>query len=73
MIKPLSWRVTFYFWRTYDQQEIDLIEEIDGHVNAYEFKWGDKEAKPPKAFMENYQDAGFQTINRVNFFEFLSL
>lgn len=61
----------FYFWRTYDQQEIDLIEETDGHINAYEFKWGDKDAKVPKAFHDNYQDAGFQTINRVNFFEFL--
>ena len=63
----------FYFWRTYDQQEIDLVEETDGRVSAYEFKWGDKDAKPPKAFKENYPDAGFQTINRINFLEFLKL
>jgi len=27
-----------YFWRTYDQKEIDLIEEADGHLHCYEFK-----------------------------------
>ncbi len=62
----------FYFWRTYDQQEIDLVEETDGKLNAFEFKWGDKDVKAPKAFRENYQDADFQTINRINFFEFLN-
>jgi hypothetical protein len=63
----------FYFWRTYDQQEIDLVEVNDEQINAFEFKWGDKEVKAPKAFRENYQQAGFQTINRLNFYEFLKL
>jgi len=31
-----------YFWRTYSGQEIDYIEEIDGMLHAYEFKWGGK-------------------------------
>jgi len=31
-----------YFWRTYDQQKIDLIEEKNGQLNAYEFKWNQK-------------------------------
>ena len=61
----------FYFWRTYDQQEIDLIEEIDSNLHAYEFKWGEKEASNPKAFRENYPDASFKTINRRNFYDFL--
>jgi predicted AAA+ superfamily ATPase len=61
----------FYYWRTYDQQEIDLIEETDGRISAYEIKWGDKEAKVPKAFVDNYPDAGFSTVNRTNFFKFL--
>lgn len=32
----------FYFWRTYDNQEIDLIEESPEGLSAFEFKWGDK-------------------------------
>ena len=61
----------FYFWRTYDQQEIDLIEKTNGALSAFEFKWGNKESKAPKAFRENYKDATFQTINKLNFFEFM--
>ena len=61
----------FYFWRTYDQQEIDLIEEIDSKLQAFEFKWGQKESSNPKAFRENYADASYKTINRENFYDFL--
>ena len=61
----------FYFWRTYDKQEIDLIEVINTGINAYEFKWGEKFAAPPKAFINNYPEAKFDTINRDNFFNFL--
>ena len=39
-----------YFWRTYDQQEIDLIEEENGQLNAFEFKWGNKNTRPPLEF-----------------------
>jgi len=63
----------FYFWRTYDQQEIDLVEVIDEHIKAFEFKWGVKEAKAPKAFIENYPGSEFQTINRNSFFEYLKV
>jgi predicted AAA+ superfamily ATPase len=62
----------FYFWRTYDQQEIDLIEDHDQRLYAFEFKWGNKEVKSPKAFRNNYPEANFKTINRDNFFEFLN-
>ena len=34
-----------YFWRTYDQKEIDLIEEEEGMLRAYEFKWGSMSRK----------------------------
>ncbi len=63
----------FYFWRTYDQQEIDLVEIKDDQIIAFECKWGDKEAKTPKAFRENYLESEFHTINRLNFYEFLRL
>ena len=64
---------SFYFWRTYDQQEIGLVEVSDEHIKAFEFKWGVKEAKAPKAFTENYPGSEFQTINRNNFFEYLKV
>ncbi len=61
----------FYYWRTYDKQEIDLIEVTNGNLNAFEFKWGNKTAKPPKAFEKYYENAAFKVINRENFFDFL--
>ena len=56
----------FYFWRTYDGQEIDLIEESPDATNALEFKWGDKRPSAPKAFAENYPNVDFRVINRTN-------
>jgi len=62
----------FYFWRTYDQQEIDLIEEADSHLQAFEFKWGKQKSKAPKAFHETYPEATFEIINTENVFNFLT-
>ncbi|MDD2798384.1 MAG: ATP-binding protein [Bacteroidales bacterium] len=62
---------SFYFWRTYDGQEIDLIEESSGKLSAFEFKWGDKTARPPKAFSTNYPEADFTLINRTNYSDFI--
>ncbi|MEI8085587.1 MAG: ATP-binding protein [Paludibacter sp.] len=62
---------TFYFWRTYDGQEIDLIEESSGLLNAFEFKWGEKIPKAPRAFSDNYVDAQYSVINRENYLDFV--
>jgi hypothetical protein len=60
-----------YFWRTYDRQEIDLIEERDGKLFGFEFKWNSKKKiKPPKAFIETYCNAHFECITPENFLEF---
>ncbi|MEM6878158.1 MAG: ATP-binding protein [Bacteroidota bacterium] len=57
-----------FFWRTYDQQELDWLEERDGEIYAYEFKWSPKkQAQLPKAFNSTYQAKHFETINRENF------
>ena len=61
-----------YFWRTYDRQEIDLVEEYSGELWGYEFKWGDKLAKAPKIWLETYKNANFETINRTNFLDFVT-
>ena len=60
-----------YFWRTYDQQEIDLIEERNGKLFAFEFKYSPKNAKVPKAWRNAYPDSEFQVISKDNFLEFL--
>jgi predicted AAA+ superfamily ATPase len=58
-----SQKVNYYFWRTYDQKEIDLIEEYDGKLSAFEFKWNDKKkVKAPKVFMDAYPMARFSVI-----------
>lgn len=61
----------FYFWRTYDNQEIDLIEEGPDSLTALEFKWGNKKPNVPKAFQESYPNAEFHLVNRENYLEFL--
>jgi hypothetical protein len=62
-----------YFWRTYDQQEIDLIEEGSGKLSAYEFKWNaKKKVKAPGAWSRAYADASFETIHRENYLDFIT-
>jgi predicted AAA+ superfamily ATPase len=66
-----SW--TSYFWRTYGQQEIDLIEEWGGRLEAYEFKWNEK--KMPSAPVEwtaAYPQATFQVITTNNYLDFIA-
>ncbi len=63
-----------YFWRTLKQKEIDYIEEYDGKLHAYEFKWNKKaKAKPPKSFISTYPDSDFQLINPDNFESFIGI
>ncbi len=62
-----------YFWRTYDQQEIDWIEDREGKLHAYEFKWNpNKKAKLPNIFKETYPNSEFAVISRENFLEWIS-
>jgi len=63
--------VNAYFWRTYDQKEIDYIEEIDGKLYAFEFKWNETKGKAPKQFMEAYPGSEFKVISKSNFTEFI--
>ena len=61
-----------YFWRTYDRQEIDYIEEYGGELWGYEFKWGMKDAKAPKIWLQTYANAHFTTVHNGNFLSFLN-
>jgi len=56
-----------YFWRTHSGSEVDLIQEGSGKIWAFEYKWGDKRVRQPKAFMNAYPDATFEAITPTNF------
>jgi uncharacterized protein len=61
-----------YFWRTTQQQEIDLIEEEGGKMRAYEIKLNDKaNIRFPKTFIDNYNNADFFKVSQSNLEEFL--
>jgi len=63
-----------YFWRTNRQQEIDFIEEYEGRLHAYEFKWNPaKKVKMPLTFRKAYPDSSFDVITKDNFYEFLKI
>ena len=65
--------VNNWFWRTVEQKEIDYLEEANGQLSAYEFKWNtDAKVKLPKQFAETYPDATFAIIHRNNFESFLT-
>lgn len=57
-----------FFWKTYDRQEIDLVESAsDMSLEAFEIKWGDKHPKCPVAFANAYPNATFTVVNRDNY------
>ena len=59
----------FYFWRTYDHKEIDLIEEHMGALSAFEIKWGQSRVSVPKAWRQNYPHATFNIVHRANYLD----
>lgn len=60
-----------YFWRNYNQQEIDFIEEKDGILFVYEMKWNKTKVKLPGDFKSKYPDAKFKVINQSNYLDFI--
>lgn len=63
-----------YFWRTTSQQEIDYIEERNGTLYAFEFKWNEnKTARFPKTFTETYKNSETECITKQNFEKFLGM
>ncbi len=61
-----------YFWRTYSQKEIDLVEERSGKLFGYEIKWSKDNIKPPKEWSEFYKNSSFEIINQENYLEFIT-
>ena len=61
-----------YFWRTYDQKEIDYIEERDGKLSGFEFNWSSKRtAKIPRDFLNAYPGSTVEQVDRGNYWRHL--
>ncbi len=60
-----------YFWRTFDQAEVDYIEEYDGALHTYEFKWKTNRLKVPASLLANYTVASSSYIDSENYAGFL--
>jgi predicted AAA+ superfamily ATPase len=63
--------VQSYFWRTYDQKEIDLVEEAGGELHGFEMKWAPARSSPPKDWLTTYANASFTVIHRDNYRDFI--
>lgn len=62
----------FYFWRTYDQQEIDLIEEQGGKLTGFECKFSSKkEPTSPRDWVSAYPNSSFEAVNLNNWQKYL--
>ena len=64
-----------YFWRTKDQSEVDYLEEEDGNLSAYEFKWNPAKSKTkcPASFAAAYPSSTYKVITPDNIEEFIEL
>lgn len=71
-IQLKSVALLFDFWRTYDQQEIELVEEEGGVCSTCEIKWSSGRDGLPKARAKNYPDATYEVISRGNYLSFIT-
>ncbi len=62
----------FYFWRTYQKQEVDFVEEWAGKLSAVEIKWKlNRRQRIKNVFLQNYPDANLKIVTGDNFFDFI--
>ena len=63
-----------FFWRTHEQQEIDLVEEQDGVLRTFEFKWNDKvKVNRPKSFVDAYPNSTYEVVTPENYWNFIRI
>jgi uncharacterized protein len=76
-LKNLNYHEKFpntYFWRTQKGEEIDYLEEINGKITTFEFKWNPaRNAKIPSAFANSYPNTDFSVVNPSNYHDFLKI
>jgi predicted AAA+ superfamily ATPase len=69
-VKYNNINVSRYYWRTYTGAEIDYVEESGEILQAYEIKYKNAKAKPPRTWSETYKKSEFHIINRDNYIEY---
>ena len=67
-----GWASNNYFWRTYDQQEVDWIEEREGGLFAFEMKYKNHPVKVPGGWSKNYPHATFKVVHKENYLKFIT-
>ena len=60
-----------FFWRTWSGKEVDFVEERDGKLFGYEFKWGAKNRRPPRLWLDTYPEASWNVVDRSNYLDFI--
>ncbi len=62
-----------YFWRTQQQQEVDYVEDVDGVLHTYEFKWSrTRHPKLTETFAKNYPEHTYTVVNPDNYQNFVT-
>ena len=61
-----------FFWRTWSGKEVNFIEERDGKLFGYEFKWSSKNIKTPKLWLDTYPEASWEIIDKKNYMNFIT-
>lgn len=63
--------VNYFYWRTYDQKEIDSVEEQGGKLSGFEMKWGKAKTKAPADFLRSYPNSDYKVINKESYLDFI--
>ncbi len=66
-----NYNVNYYFWRLYSGAEIDCVEEIEGNLYGYEFKYNNKKTSAPKSWLKEYENSEWKLINKENWLSFI--
>jgi predicted AAA+ superfamily ATPase len=61
----------FFFWRTYDKKEIDLVVEEGENLSGYEIRWKQRRVSPPKDWSRHYPKATFEVLQRENYLDYI--
>lgn len=66
----LGYKTNLYFWRTYEGQEVDLVEDKDGKLIGWEIKLRSKGGKQPKDW-GIYPNSTWREVDQENFWELI--
>lgn len=61
-----------FFWRTWNGKEVDFVEEREGKLFGFEFKWAKSKTMPPELWSETYPESTYEVINNDNYLKFIT-